>query len=71
MSGERLSGEECIAWANRYVGVPWNMLALSTAANKDHSPVLVLQSLLAIVAALAGRGEPGADGEPGCGGEPL
>lgn len=41
-----LSFDECKAWAQKYAGTPWNMLALETVAAGDHSPMQVLASLL-------------------------
>jgi uncharacterized protein len=36
---------ECRAWAERYSATPWSMLALSTAADREASPLQVLRSM--------------------------
>lgn len=36
---------ECFTWCDRYRSTPWNMLAFSTASDKQPSPMLVLGSL--------------------------
>lgn len=37
--------DECLAWIERYQSTSWNMLALSTATDKTHSPMAILGSL--------------------------
>lgn len=59
-----LTYDECKAWAEKYASTPWSMLALSTAADKAASPLLVMRSLLALAAALRGERERTAELEP-------
>jgi hypothetical protein len=44
---EPLSYEDCLAWRKRYAGVPFNTLALSTAADGQASPLRVMAALFA------------------------
>jgi len=50
-----LTLDECLAWCDRYRSTPWNMLALSTASDKQPSPMLVLGSLEHHVRQLAAK----------------
>jgi hypothetical protein len=41
---EQLTPEEVDAWCERYARIPWSMLALCCAADRQPSPLTVLQS---------------------------